>query len=709
MRTRTLPFFPVCILFVSFFLFFIPIVYAQPKCGFDHLHQQLLRQSPDFRQQMLQHEEKIRQWLKDKQEADKLSPDGRVANGSETIFEIPVVIHVMHTGGPEGSQYNPPDAQLTGMIDYLNQSFQATWATYSAPGSGGTRVPFRFVLAQRAPDCTPTTGIVRVNASSVADYASFGVRAQSTTGAFEVDLKALSLWPANQYYNIWIVSRIDGKDGYPGTVGPFIAGYAYFPGAPARYDGTIMLASQAVAGQSTLPHEMGHAFNLYHTFEGAADVTCPANVNCNEDGDQVCDTDPTNEEAFFTCPSAVAINPCTGNPWNGQQYNFMHYTSCADQRFTAGQRDRMIASVNTVRVGLLTSAALMPAPAMLVRPATCEPTSITFNENSNDMGPVRLQFNTLDDSSHSYTRDYRFYEDNTCNLGTTVLTGQTYTLSMSTRTNRQVAKAWIDFNDDGSFDATEQVMESYTPSGLPSHRYTHTAQVAIPTGAVLNRPLRLRVLADFINNNTILACQGQMYGQTEDYSVTILATGVLPVTIHDERIALENGIIKFSFKAGDEQEVVKYALQRAGGSGNAFTTISQLNPRNSLSSVNEYTATDELPTADDAWYRIMATQQDGSKYYSRILGKPAGNGLRNNEWRIYPNPTRGEINISLPVPPGLPVHLVLTDMQGRRVWTGTRNTEKPISLGNGLPPGMYYLTITAGQSRWNSKIIITGK
>jgi hypothetical protein len=155
--------------------------------------------------------------------------------------------------------------------------------------------------------------------------------------------------------------------------------------------------------------------------------------------------------------------------------------------------------------------------------------------------------------------------------------------------------------------------------------------------------------------------------------------------------------------------VVNYALQRAGGSGNAFTTISQLNPRNSLSSVNEYTATDELPTADDAWYRIMATQQDGSKYYSRILGKPAGYSLRNNEWRIYPNPTRGDINISLPVPAGWPVHLVLTDMQGRRVWTGTRNTEKPISIGNGLPPGMYYLTIIAGQSRWNSKIIITGK
>ncbi len=134
----------------------------------------------------------------------------------------------------------------------------------------------------------------------------------------------------------------------------------------------------------------------------------------------------------------------------------------------------------------------------------------------------------------------------------------------------QVAKAWIDFNDDGAFEAAEQVMESYTPSGLPSNRYTHTTEVVIPAGAVQNKPLRLRVLADFINNYPILPCEGQMYGQTEDYSVTILAAGVLPVKIHDERIAMENGIIQFSFKAGDEKEVVKYELQRAGGSGNRF-------------------------------------------------------------------------------------------------------------------------------------------
>lgn len=705
MRTRTQPYSSLlCIFLILFFHF---IVQAQPKCGFDQVHQRHLLQSPDYKKQTTQNDQRIRQWLQDKQAAGRVAPDGRVANGSETIYEIPVVIHVMHTGGLVGTQYNPDNAQLTGMIDYLNQSFQATWAAYSDPSSGGTRVPFRFVLAQRAPDCTPTTGIVRVDASSVPDYASFGIRVQSTTGAIEQDLKAMSIWPSNQYYNIWIVNRIEGKDGYAGTVGPFIAGYAYFPGAHANRDGTVMLASQAVAGQSTLPHEMGHAFNLYHTFQGASGTNCPTNGDCSQEGDLVCDTDPTNEEAFFVCPSAVSVNPCTGTTWNGQQFNFMHYTSCADQRFTSGQRDRMIASVNTVRVGLLTSAALRPMPALMVRPATCEPTSITFSENPYDMGPVRIRFNTLDDSSLSYSGDYRFYQDNTCNLGTEVLEGQSYDLRLSTRTNMQVAKAWIDFNDNGSFEVGEQIMESYTPgSGLTNNMYTHTQPVTIPAGAVLNRPLRMRVLADFINNHPILSCDGQMYGQTEDYSLTILPAGVLPVRIFDERISMENGSIQFSFKAGDETDVKHYTLQRAASAGKLFTNVMETSPATSRESANEYILTDDLP-GDAVWYRILATQYDGSQYFSRILGRPAGNVQNKDEPRIFPNPSRGDFTVALPLPPGLPVRMELTDTQGRSVWTGRRSTETIITIKSGLPAGMYYLTIVAGQARWNKKIIIT--
>ena len=134
--------------------------------------------------------------------------------------------------------------------------------------------------------------------------------------------------------------------------------------------------------------------------------------------------------------------------------------------------------------------------------------------------------------------------------------------------------------------------------------------------------------------------------------------------------------------------------------------MKEFSPKASRESANEYIITDDLP-GNAVWYRILATQQDGSQYFSRILGRPSENVQHNEPVRIFPNPGKGDINVALPLPPGLPVQLELTDTHGRRVWMGNRSTQSTITISSGLPAGMYSLTITAGQSRWNKKIIIT--
>src|SRR5690606_28434872 len=137
------------------------------------------------------------------------------------------------------------------------------------------------------------------------------------------------------------VNKIDGQDGFNST-SSFVAGFAWFPGASADVDGTVMLAYSAQANSKTLPHEIGHAFGLYHTFEGDnGGTSCPVNANCSNDGDEVCDTDP-HIRSLFTCP--VGINPCTNNPYGTVVNNIMDYSSCPD-RFTQGQSNRIIAAL----------------------------------------------------------------------------------------------------------------------------------------------------------------------------------------------------------------------------------------------------------------------------------------------------------------------------------------------------------------------------
>ena len=195
-------------------------------------------------------------------------------------YTIPVVVHVMHTGGAVGTIYNPTDVQIMGAINYLNQVFAGTFPGMTAPVEGGGVVDLeiQFALAQRTPACGATNGINRVDASSLPNYVANGVNATGSSGCPDLTMKNFSRWNPANYYNIWIVNKIDGADG---TSGQFIAGYAYFPGSPSNLDGTVMLATQMTSGQKTLPHEVGHALSLYHPFEDSEnDADCPANSNC---------------------------------------------------------------------------------------------------------------------------------------------------------------------------------------------------------------------------------------------------------------------------------------------------------------------------------------------------------------------------------------------------------------------------------------------
>ncbi len=313
--------------------------FSQPICGFDQVHAHRMQADSSYRIQVLKIESNLRIYIKS-------HPQPKQSKGTSVLggpYTIPVVVHVVHTGGAVGSIYNPTDAQIQGAINYLNQVYNGSYPGMAGAGDLG----IQFALARRDPNCNTTSGITRTDGSALASYASDGVSISGGAGIDEINIKNLVRWDPTQYYNIWIVDKINGNDG---TSGSFIAGFAYFPGVSANYDGTIMLATQMIAGQKTLPHEIGHAFNLYHPFEGSANKTiCPTNADCNLDGDQVCDTDPISYNynqvtgaVDFSC--RTGINSCTGTSYsNNTESNFMNYTNCYNL-FTAGQKARMQAS-----------------------------------------------------------------------------------------------------------------------------------------------------------------------------------------------------------------------------------------------------------------------------------------------------------------------------------------------------------------------------
>lgn len=309
------------------------------SCDADHFHHDLYDHNPEYHRSI------------DRFNMNASIPLESFQERVDQIYTVPVVVHIIHNGEPIGTGVNITDAQVQSAITALNNDWRKVSGTNGF--GNGVDVGVQFCLAVRDPNGNPTTGINRVNGSSVPNYATSGIAGSGAGGADEGAVKALSTWPRTSYVNIWVVSEIDNNDGGAGT-----QGYAYFPfnspldGIVILYNafGTVGNLKSYTNLNRTLSHEMGHVFSLYHTFNET--TACGAETSCTTQGDRVCDTPPT------TLNSSCSSPACSGTQ---QVANYMDYTSQSCQNmFTDGQKTRIRNSLLSDRNSLLSSLGCMP-------------------------------------------------------------------------------------------------------------------------------------------------------------------------------------------------------------------------------------------------------------------------------------------------------------------------------------------------------------
>lgn len=316
------------------------LIMGVPSCGTDLVHQELLNESSNYAEQSAAFDESWRM-------QPLMMPSSVLP-----VYEIPVVVHVLHKGSPVGVAENISDAQIHSAIEALNEDFR------KMPGTNGDGLGvdtfIQFKLALRTPEGNPTTGITRLNASGVPGYDSDGVAASPLfDGADQTFLKSLVTWFGQDYVNIFVVTEINGNDGGSG-----VQGFAYTsPTGDARDGITVLYNAFGTEGtlkpgrelNRTATHEMGHHLSLYHTFWETSE--CGTEQDCTLEGDRVCDTPPTVENSTCSDPECD----------NAQVENYLDYspTSCRNT-FTTGQRTRMRFCLETSRNSLLTSLGGVP-------------------------------------------------------------------------------------------------------------------------------------------------------------------------------------------------------------------------------------------------------------------------------------------------------------------------------------------------------------
>ncbi len=327
---------------------------------------------------------------------------------------VPVVVHIIHLNTEAvGQGLNITYAQVLSQIDRLNADYaNDTVYTQLASGQWAYNAGIQFCLAKIPLGPTNWTnntepGVMRyavASASTNIYNQIFDLSNQTTVNALVgLTHPSTNYFPFDRILNIWTVNEITdgGNANY--------AGYSPLPllNTPYPLDGVLMdvhmfgdntvnnnnfpnISVQYNTG-NVLAHEVGHYFNLYHTFTG--NCSGMTNADCQTTGDFICDT-PPNQNTSASCNSTdgcleINLLPWGNRPDMNENYMTWHDDNCINT-FTFEQgtvmrnyltffRSSLVQDTNLALTGVAAVGGCLPP---ILSAAFNSPTNICVNQSA---------------------------------------------------------------------------------------------------------------------------------------------------------------------------------------------------------------------------------------------------------------------------------------------------------------------------------------
>jgi hypothetical protein len=578
------------------------------------------------------------------------------------ILTIPVVVHVIHNGEAIGTAPNITDAQIESQITVLNQDFRKKFGT---PGFNsnplGADVEIEFVLAKVDPNGSPTNGIDRVNMGS------------SSWSADNIDVivKPATIWNSTQYMNMWSVKFSDstllGFAQFPDSSGlPGIStsnGASNTDGVVSNFNvfgsndfGTTFLLTAPYNKGRTMSHEVGHFLGLRHIW---GDATC---------GNDYCADTPVHHDLNEGCPTVVNCDA----KGNEMVENYMDYTYDACMNiFTQNQKDRIV----TVMTNSLRRKSL---------------------KTSNKGNAIPLFANDaevkIEGANYAIT-----IENATCNsfLNTSNKTVALYNRGTA---NSNLSTITLNYSINGGAN------QSYTWNGSLSQN--QSAIVTLPNSTTIGT-----LIVEIVNVNG-----GDDQRRSNNKATATFTSAVAPANYN---------LSTFTFRLQQDKwgSETTWSLTNGSGatlySGGPYTdqkSIPALITQNwTLASNQCYTFVINDSKGDgiccgtqngDGFYNIKSSDglisvksgsdfgnSDTKSFTTNSLGTNTFEAL--NDLYLYPNPTKGILNISVPSAFSLPAKVTVTNSLGQIVNQKEVATAADLTLNTSLlSNGIYFITVS---------------
>ena len=669
-------------------------------CGTDSLHDEKMKSDPDYKKR---HEEMLESI------GTAASSQRRLPNG---VLQVPVVVHVMHKGETIGTGTNISDEEVKLGLKYLNNYWRSISDTY---GDGdGVDMKIEFVLAIQDPNGNMTNGIDRVDLSTDDAYVNNGVNRRENSGISDTELKAYSVWDPYRYYNVWIIDEIDNTNCFTGT--SYIAGYAYFASAHGQsVDGSVVLiCTYLEEGSNTWAHEMGHALNLPHTFDGDD----PDNGICGDDGipdtPEHIRTSGITPSIYWDCGTTTSnncdlafnqvINPETGytrssGTHQDHMFNHMDYSGCSSE-FTGGQRNvatNALTAGRGSRKSYFEGSALVPVAAAVVdfnSPSIiCLGDVTTFTDLSANT-PNSFTNNGYDNISFAWTFD---------NGADAAIT--------STDQNPSII-----FSNSGTYDVTLEITNLQGTSSLTKQNSFIITSSSLPTYCEVTS---LNSLGNYGTGVTRVSFNNLS---------NITSTSNVSPIVRDFRCSKNTQInVDISYDLTVDYNAINDYSQRAtvwidwDNNGTFDSDEKVLDDNVDSGNAGSYSATVSVTPPTDVVTGIPLTMRVIS--VTRDSGNSCGEGLikradeygvlvnatlntktvNTSQLKLFPNPVQDELTLTLQNNAPLSAYEIY-DISGKKVMTSTVNPSNRIQVSE-LSKGMYFMKIKAGNLEMIGKFI----
>ncbi|MEM6343955.1 MAG: M43 family zinc metalloprotease [Bacteroidota bacterium] len=325
----------------------------------------------------LPNRQEFERWLKPKMQA--------MANATQTreVITIPVIVHIVHDNESVGIGRNISQAQVQSQIDVLNEDFRRELGTAgynNHPAGADVEIEFCLATVDTNGNVLPEPGIDRINRQDFGNWPAL----PWSLNTVETFVMPFTIWNTAEYMNIYVVDLSGNNLGFaqfPDTdslQGVPNDGGASTDGVTINYTnfGRIGNVQAPYDGGRTTTHEVGHWLGLLHIW---------GDGDCSDD--DYCNDTPSADSGNFGCPTNASS--CGSIDMVA---NYMDYSddSCMNI-FTNCQalRMRTIMAYSPRRASLVNS----PACSAQVPPSTdfsanfttvCEGSTVGFQDLSNN-------------------------------------------------------------------------------------------------------------------------------------------------------------------------------------------------------------------------------------------------------------------------------------------------------------------------------------